>query len=165
MGLTVYVNVVASFLINGSSVHRNQSSAPEWIHRRRKHSSAPEHPPKTRKQQKEQRQSGSCHRQTLSRNGCFGYDPRVVWNIALHDDPPSKRKGSASAAKKHGFNESQNRFKQSQNSLDRFWPPLGHPWSDFINFLLDSRSNFAPNFKDSDATNYLHHTFKKSGKD
>ena len=25
--------------------------------------------------------------------------------------------------------------------LDRFWPPLGHPWSDFLDFLINCRSS------------------------
>ena len=43
-----------------------------------------------------------------------------------------------------------------------FWPPLGHPWFDFVDLLHDSRSNFAPNFEDSRATNYTNHTFKQN---
>ena len=31
--------------------------------------------------------------------------------------------------------------------LDRCWPPLGHPWSDFLDLLGDVRSSFAPNVK------------------
>ena len=27
--------------------------------------------------------------------------------------------------------------------LDRFWKPLGHPWSDFVDCLEDFRSSFA----------------------
>ena len=49
--------------------------------------------------------------------------------------------------------------------LDRFWPPLGHPWSDCVTFLKDFGSKFTPNFKDSKATNVTNHTFKKTSKD
>ena len=49
--------------------------------------------------------------------------------------------------------------------LDRFWYPLGHPWSDFIDLLEDFRSKSAPNFKDSRATNGTNHTLKKTSKD
>ena len=33
--------------------------------------------------------------------------------------------------------------------LDRFWPTLGHPWSNCLNLLAELRSNFAPNVKHS----------------
>ena len=36
-------------------------------------------------------------------------------------------------------------------SLERFWPPLGHPWSDCPNLLDELRSHFTPNVKDSRA--------------
>lgn len=49
--------------------------------------------------------------------------------------------------------------------LDQFWPPLGHPWSDFVDFLQDFRSKIGPKFKDSRATNSTNHTFKKTSKD
>ena len=49
--------------------------------------------------------------------------------------------------------------------LDQFWPPLGHPWSDFVDFLQDFRSKSGPKFKDSRATNSTNHTFKKTSKD
>jgi hypothetical protein len=49
--------------------------------------------------------------------------------------------------------------------LDQFWPPLGHPWSDFVDFLQDFRSKIGPKVKDSRATNSTNHTFKKTSKD
>jgi hypothetical protein len=49
--------------------------------------------------------------------------------------------------------------------LDRLWPPLVHPWFDFVDLLEDFGSKFALNFKDSRATNVTNHTFKKTSKD
>ncbi len=49
--------------------------------------------------------------------------------------------------------------------LDQFWPPLRHPWSDFVDFLQDSRSKIYPKFKYSRTTNSTNHTFKKTSKD
>ena len=49
--------------------------------------------------------------------------------------------------------------------LDQFWPPLGHPWSEFVDFLQDFKSKIGPKFKDSRATNGTSHTFKKTSKD
>ena len=43
--------------------------------------------------------------------------------------------------------------------LDRFCPPLRHPWSAFLDFLEDVRSKFAPKFQDSRATNGTNHNF------
>ena len=43
--------------------------------------------------------------------------------------------------------------------LDRCWPPLGHPWWDFV--LEDFKKQIAPNVKESRATNGTNHTFKK----
>ena len=42
---------------------------------------------------------------------------------------------------------------------------LGHPWSDFVDFLQDFKSKIGPKFKDSRATNNTNHTSKKTGKD
>ena len=50
-------------------------------------------------------------------------------------------------------------------SLDRFGLPLGHPWSDFVDFLQDFKSKIGPKVKDSRATNSTNHTFKKTSKD
>ena len=41
--------------------------------------------------------------------------------------------------------------------LDRFWPPLGHPRSNFVDLV-------APTFKDSRATDGTNHTFKNQTK-
>ena len=49
--------------------------------------------------------------------------------------------------------------------LGPIWPPLGHPWSDFVDLLEDFSSNFAPIFKDSRAMNGTNHTFKKTSED
>ena len=49
--------------------------------------------------------------------------------------------------------------------MDRCWPPLRHPWSDFLNFSEDRQSKIAPNIKDFRATNGASHTFKKIRKD
>ena len=49
--------------------------------------------------------------------------------------------------------------------LDQFWPPLGHPWSDFVDSLQVFRSKIGRKFKDSRATNSTNHTFKKTSKD
>ena len=49
--------------------------------------------------------------------------------------------------------------------LDRFRPPLRHPWSDFLVLGVNVRSKSAPKFKDSRATNCTNHTFNKTGKD
>ena len=49
--------------------------------------------------------------------------------------------------------------------LDRFGPPLRHPWSDVLDFLEEFRSKFAPKVKDSRATNGTNHTLKKADKD
>ena len=45
--------------------------------------------------------------------------------------------------------------------LDQLWPPLGHPWSDFVDFFQDFRSKIGPKVKDSRATNSTNHTFRK----
>ena len=45
--------------------------------------------------------------------------------------------------------------------LDRCWPPLGHPGSDFVTFLEDSNSKFISIFEDSRATNGTNHTSTK----
>ena len=37
--------------------------------------------------------------------------------------------------------------------LNRCWPPLGHPWSDVVDFLEDCSSKCAPNFKAIHGTN------------
>ena len=46
------------------------------------------------------------------------------------------------------------------NPLDRLRTHLGHPWSDFVDLLQDSRRKFAPDFKDSRATNCTTHPLK-----
>ena len=46
--------------------------------------------------------------------------------------------------------------------LDTFWPPMGHPWFDFVDFLQDFTSKIDPKFKDSRATTGTNHTFNKN---
>ena len=41
----------------------------------------------------------------------------------------------------------------------------GHSWSEFVDSLEDCGSKFAPEFKDSRATNCTSHTFRKTSKD
>ena len=46
--------------------------------------------------------------------------------------------------------------------LGPIWPPLRHPWSDCVTFLKYVGSKFAPNFKESRATNATNHTCNKN---